>query len=76
MRLTALVISVILWSFRDPIAASKKKPDVRALRRLDWMRRQQGDLWAVIPKTGAFLRRLAEKVRAKRALGLGYGSLQ
>jgi len=52
-------------------AESNPNPDARALRRLEWMRGHEGDLWNVTAEEGAFLRDLAVKVNAKRALELG-----
>jgi caffeoyl-CoA O-methyltransferase len=70
--LTLLAISLLLWGFTNPAAGSEnKKSDTRALGQLERMRTQQGNLWNVTPKEGAFLRDLAEKVGAKRALELG-----
>ena len=45
--------------------------DARALERLKWMRKNEGNLWNVNPDEGAFLRGLAEKVHAKEALEIG-----
>jgi predicted O-methyltransferase YrrM len=45
--------------------------DARALERLKWMPVHEGNLWNVNPDEGAFLRDLAVKVHAQRALEIG-----
>jgi predicted O-methyltransferase YrrM len=52
-------------------APAQGSADVRALERLKWMRKNEGNLWNVNPDEGAFLRSLAEKVHAKQALEIG-----
>jgi caffeoyl-CoA O-methyltransferase len=52
-------------------AQSSSNSDTRALERLRWMRQQEGNLWNVSPDEGAFLRDLAAKAQAKRALEIG-----
>jgi predicted O-methyltransferase YrrM len=52
-------------------AQGAKNPDARAEERLAWMRVHEGDLWNVNHEEGKFLRDLARKVKAKRALELG-----
>lgn len=45
--------------------------DARAQERLKWMREQEGNLWNITATEGAFLRDLAMKVHAQRALEIG-----
>jgi len=52
-------------------APTQSSADARALERLKWMRKNEGNLWNVNPDEGAFLRGLAEKVHAKEALEIG-----
>lgn len=52
-------------------AQSAESPEARAQARLAWMREQQRGMWNVDPNEGAFLRDLAIKVKAKRALEIG-----
>lgn len=52
-------------------AESSSNSDTRALERLRWMRQHEGNMWNVSPAEGAFLRDLAAKVQAKRALEIG-----
>ena len=66
------LLSVLLLGLLNLVAAEgNPDPDARATKRLEWMRAEQGNLWNVSPSEGAFLRDLAEKVHAKRALELG-----
>jgi predicted O-methyltransferase YrrM len=67
-----LVIPILFLAFPfGALAQSSSDPDARALQRLKWMRQNQGNLWNVTPDEGAFLRDVAAKVQAKRALEIG-----
>lgn len=46
-------------------------PEARAQARLRWMRENQKGMWNVAPEEGAYLRDLAVRVNAKRALEIG-----
>lgn len=69
----ALAVSFLLTALApmNHQAQSPPKPDARALERLSWMRQHQGNMWNVNSDEGKFLRDLAIKVKAKRALELG-----
>ena len=65
-----LVATFYLFAFSKGTEA-QNSADARALERLKWMRKNEGNLWNVNPDEGAFLRGLAEKVHAKEALEIG-----
>lgn len=53
------------------LAQEAKGPEVRARNRLTWMRENQKGMWNIDPNEGAYLRDLAIRVKAKRALEVG-----
>jgi predicted O-methyltransferase YrrM len=71
------LMNLFLWSSfclpwsSSAVGESASGREVRAKERLEWMRQHEGNLWNVTPAEGAFLRNLAEKVHAKRALEIG-----
>lgn len=75
IRFHALCIQLLV-TILCPFAFSNNAPaqnsaDTQALERLRWMRKNEGDLWNVNAREGAFLRDLAVKVHAKEALEIG-----
>jgi predicted O-methyltransferase YrrM len=65
-----LLAAFYLFAFSRSTSA-QSSAEVRALRRLKWMRQNQGNLWNVSPDEGAFLRDLAGKVHAREGLEIG-----
>lgn len=67
-KLALMVLCLTIW--RAP-AQDVETGEAQARSRLAWMREHQKGVWNVDPNEGAFLRDLAIKVKAKRALEIG-----